>query len=147
MDWIIGLTWSWQFLLNTWIFICKSRIGGMTAPFAPTWWRLRQQSLMAVWFITFCCNWKPVDNYWVRMHPQHETSRDSEIQTKEDFKSKSRKRLRSLSTVSWNSNDWYEYWNTKKSHHRMNWIPRELSWNKVTTKNIQFTRTLQCVFI
>jgi len=44
---------------------------------------------------------------------QHETSRDSEIQTKEYFKSKSRKRLRSLITVSWNSNDWYEYWNTK----------------------------------
>jgi len=28
------------------------------------------------------------------LHPQHETSRDSEIQTKEDFKTKSRKRLR-----------------------------------------------------
>jgi len=28
------------------------------------------------------------------LHPQHETSRDSETQTKEDFKRKSRKRLR-----------------------------------------------------
>jgi len=39
------------------------------------------------------------------LHPQHETSRGSGIQTKEDFKSKSRKRLGSLSTISWNSND------------------------------------------
>ena len=33
------------------------------------------------------------------LHPQHETSSDSEIQTKEDFKSELRKRLRSLSMV------------------------------------------------
>jgi len=43
------------------------------------------------------------------LHSQHETSRDSEIQTEEDFKGKSGERLRSLSTVSWNSHDWYEY--------------------------------------
>ena len=43
------------------------------------------------------------------LHPQHETSRDSETQTKEDFKSKSGKRLRSLLMVLWNNNDWYEY--------------------------------------
>jgi len=47
------------------------------------------------------------------LHPQHETSSDSEIQAKEDFKSESRKRPRSLSMVSLNSNDWEEYWNTK----------------------------------
>jgi len=39
------------------------------------------------------------------LHPQHETPRDSEIQTKEDFKRKLRKRLRSLSLVLWNNND------------------------------------------
>ena len=39
------------------------------------------------------------------MHPQHETSRDPEIQTKKDFKSKSRKRLRSLLMVPCNNND------------------------------------------
>jgi len=39
------------------------------------------------------------------LHPQHETSRDSEIQIKEDFKCKSRKRYRGLSMVSWNSDD------------------------------------------
>jgi len=50
------------------------------------------------------------------LHPQHETSCDSEIQIKEDFnyfKNKSRKRPRSLSMFSLNSNDWEEYWNTK----------------------------------
>jgi len=51
------------------------------------------------------------------LHPQHETSCDSEIQMKKDFnyfKSKSRKRLRSLSTVSLEHH---------KSPHRMDWIP------------------------
>jgi len=50
------------------------------------------------------------------LHPQHETSLDSGIQIIKDFnyfKSKSRKRPRSLSMVSLNSNDWEEYWNTK----------------------------------
>jgi len=28
----------------------QSKIGGMTALFAPTWLRVRQQLLMAVWF-------------------------------------------------------------------------------------------------
>jgi len=37
------------------------------------------------------------------LHLQHETSRDPEIQTKEDFKSKFRKQLGSLSIVSSNS--------------------------------------------
>jgi len=37
------------------------------------------------------------------LHPQHETSRDSEIQTKEDLKSKFRNQLGSLSTTSLNS--------------------------------------------
>ena len=36
--------------------------GGMTTPFTPTWLRVRKQSLMAVWFWSFCCNCKPVDN-------------------------------------------------------------------------------------
>ena len=50
------------------------------------------------------------------LHPQHETSLDSGIQIIKDFnylKSKSRKRPRSLSMVSLNSNDWEEYWNTE----------------------------------
>ena len=50
------------------------------------------------------------------LHPQHETSLDSGIQLIEDvkyFNSKSRKRPRSLSMVSLNSNDWGKYWNTK----------------------------------
>ena len=49
-------------------------------------------------------------------HPQHEMSLDSGIQLIEDFnyfKSKSRKRPRSLSLVSLNSSNWEEYWNTK----------------------------------
>jgi len=41
--------------------------GGMTAPFAPTWRRVRQQLVMTVWFWTFCCNCKPVDkSRWPR---------------------------------------------------------------------------------
>jgi len=50
------------------------------------------------------------------LHPQHETSLDSGIQIIKDFnyfKNKSRKRPRSLSMVSLNSNDWEGYWNTK----------------------------------
>ena len=46
------------------------------------------------------------------LHPQHETSLDSRIQIIKDlnyFKNKSRKRPRSLSMVSLNSNDWEEY--------------------------------------
>ena len=39
------------------------------------------------------------------LHPQHETSRDSEIPTKEDFKSKFRKEPGSLSIISLNSKD------------------------------------------
>jgi len=31
---------------------------------------------------------------------------------------------------------------TPNSYQEMNWIPREWNWNKVTTKNIQSTRTL-----
>jgi len=45
------------------------------------------------------------DCFEFALHPQHETSRDSETQTKEDFKRKLRKRLRSFSMVSWNNND------------------------------------------
>ena len=37
------------------------------------------------------------------VHPQHETSCDSEIQTKKDFKSKFRKQLESSPTTSLNS--------------------------------------------
>jgi len=50
------------------------------------------------------------------LHPQHEMSLDSGIQIIKDFnyfKSKSRKRPRSLSMVSLNSSDWEEYWNMK----------------------------------
>jgi len=64
------------------------------------------------------------------LHTQHETFRDCEIQTKEDFKSKSRKRLTSLSTVSGNINDWYEYWNTQS--HITEWT--EFQENEVGTK-------------
>jgi len=39
------------------------------------------------------------------LYPQHETSCDSEIQTKEDFKSKFRKQLESLALMSLNSTD------------------------------------------
>jgi len=46
------------------------------------------------------------------LHPQHETSCDFEIQTKKDFKSKFRKRPRSLSMISLNSSDWEQHWNT-----------------------------------
>ena len=81
------------------------------------------------------------------LHPQHETSRDSEIQTKEDFKCKSRKRLRRLLMVSGNSSDWCGYWNTKSRITEWIGIPREWSWNKATSKNFPSTRTLKCVFI
>ena len=50
------------------------------------------------------------------LHPQHETSLNSGIQIIKDFnyfKSKSRKRPRSLSMVSLNGIDWEEYWNTR----------------------------------
>jgi len=50
------------------------------------------------------------------LHLQHETPLGSRIQLIKDFnyfKSKSRKRLRSSSMVSLNSNDWEEYWKTK----------------------------------
>jgi len=49
------------------------------------------------------------------LHPQHETYLGSRIQLIEDFnfKNGSRKRPRSLSMISLNSNDWEEYWNTK----------------------------------
>jgi len=50
------------------------------------------------------------------LRPQHETSLDSGIQITKYFnyfKSKTRKRSRSLSMVSLNRNDWEEYWNTK----------------------------------
>ena len=40
----------------------QSKIGEMTLSFAPTWRRVRQQLLMGLWFWTFCCNCKPVDN-------------------------------------------------------------------------------------
>jgi len=39
------------------------------------------------------------------LHPQHETSRDPETQTKEDFKGKFRKQLGSLPMISLNSKD------------------------------------------
>jgi len=39
------------------------------------------------------------------LHPQHETSCDSEIQTKEDFKNKFRKQLGSLALMSLNNTD------------------------------------------
>jgi len=39
------------------------------------------------------------------LHPQHETSHDPEIQTKEDFKSKFSKLPGSLSIISLNSKD------------------------------------------
>jgi len=39
----------------------------------------------------------------IALHPQHETSCDSEIQTKKDFKNKFRKQLGSSSTTSLNS--------------------------------------------
>jgi len=39
------------------------------------------------------------------LHPQHETSCDSEIQTKADFKSKLRKQLGSLALLPLNSTD------------------------------------------
>jgi len=39
------------------------------------------------------------------LHPQHETSCDSETQTKEDFKSKFRKQLGSLALMSLNNTD------------------------------------------
>jgi len=39
------------------------------------------------------------------LHPQHETSGDSEIQTKEDLKRKFRKQLGRLSIISLNSKD------------------------------------------
>jgi len=39
------------------------------------------------------------------LHPQHETSCDSEIQTKEDLKSKFRKQLGSLALISLNNKD------------------------------------------
>jgi len=51
--------------------------------------------------------------------PQHETSCDSETQTKEDLKKSQESDLESLSTVSWNCNDWYEHGNAKKSHHQI----------------------------
>jgi len=54
------------------------------------------------------------------LHPQHEKSHASEIQTKEDFKSKFRKQLGSLALMSLNSTDKEalecQYY---KSHHRM----------------------------
>ena len=39
------------------------------------------------------------------LHPQHETSCDSEIQTKEDYKRKFRKQLGSLALMSLNNTD------------------------------------------
>jgi len=39
------------------------------------------------------------------LHPQHATSRDSEIQTNEDLKNKFRKQLGSLSIIPLNSQD------------------------------------------
>jgi len=63
------------------------------------------------------------------LHAQHEMSYDSGIQLIKDFnyfESKSRKRPRSLSMVSLNSNDWEEYWNAKV-------IPR----NGLTSKRIK----------
>ena len=39
------------------------------------------------------------------LYPQHETSRDSEIQTKDDLKSKFRKQPGRLSIISLNSKD------------------------------------------
>jgi len=50
------------------------------------------------------------------LRAQHETSLDSGINIIEDFnyfKSKARKRSRSMSMVSLNDQDWEEYWNTK----------------------------------
>ena len=93
-------------------------------------------------------NLKP--NVEFALHHQHETSRGSEKQTKEDFnyfKNKSRKRPRSLSMFSLNSNDWKGYWNTKVTPQDGLKILKEWSWNKTTTKNFPSTRTLQCVFI
>jgi len=36
--------------LRTPIEYLQSKIGGITAPFAPTWLRVSQQLLVAVWF-------------------------------------------------------------------------------------------------
>ena len=74
-------------------------------------------------------------------HPQHETSWYSEIQMKDDFnyfKNKSRKRTRSWSMFSVNSNDWEEHWNTK-SHQKMDWIQK----NEAGTKRRLKTFRLQ----
>jgi len=57
--------------LNNWFYVVitnfaqhylQSKIEGMTGPFAPTWLHVSQQLLMAMWFWTFSCSCKPVDN-------------------------------------------------------------------------------------
>ena len=70
--------------------------------------------LETVWLL--CDEARQVGCVEFALHPQHEMSLDSGIQLIKDFnyfKSKSKKRPRSLSMVSLNSSDWEEYWNTK----------------------------------
>ena len=62
MDWILVLRGHNNFFSTFEFEYLQSKIRGMTAPFAPTWLRVRQQCLMAVWFWSFCCNCKPVGN-------------------------------------------------------------------------------------
>jgi len=79
----------------------------------------------------FAC--EMVTNVEFALHPQHETSCYSEIQTKEDLKCKFRKQLGRLSIIPLNSKDKGEplKCQCQKSHYRMDWIPGEQSWSNV----------------
>ena len=74
------------------------------------------------------------------LHPQHEASCDSEIQTGKDFKNKFRKQLESSPTTSLNSEGKEETLGCLKS-----WT--ELKKNEDGHWICWFTRTLYCVFI
>ena len=69
--------------------------------------------------------------------PQHETSCDSEIQTKKDFKSKFRIQLGSSPTTSWNSEDKEEILECLKSRTKPNknedghWISKHLVYKTI----------------
>ena len=63
--------------LNNWFYVVITSFAqhlnavqnwGMTAPFTPRWLSVRPRWLMAVWFWSFGCNCKPVDNSrWPRI--------------------------------------------------------------------------------
>ena len=61
--------------------------------------------------------------------------------------SKFRQQPGSLSIISLNSQDKEEALEHQKSHHLMDWIPGEWSWNKVTTKNTAYKDVVLCIYL